>query len=572
MFTQAGSVEIIVGPPGTGKTRRLMDIFSAELSAGTAPGAIAATTYSRAARAELQDRCRRDHGLHEEHLPWVRTIHSMAARLLGCTRNDYLSPKTLAEFGEAEGYHFTNWQRARTAERLESDAGEPTPTTEGDRMLSYYEWAQSRGLAPTAALQAMDEPPPDPDAWLDFCARFQSWKEERGLLDFGDILLRAVQAADIVPPVEVALLDEAHDSGPAMQRLMEQWFAGCRRVVVCADMDQCVHEWRGADPSWVRRLIEAHGFETLPQSYRVPRRVQAAAACVIRRNQNRIPQRWRAQDRLGEVRWGPREEGVSIAKAMAQAGVKTYLLYRNRRYLQPDAEGLLADGIPYAIEGRGGPAPLAAPALIQAVNVLRAFAEDKPVETGQLAAAIRDYVPVGPFLKRKRRGQDGGPGEKTWIVQALIAQPGQSTAVTAANFGLLGLINVVRETGATAVIGLGASPRALAYLADLERVHGRVPEPHLILTSWHGSKGREAPVVVCVPDMTRATWRGYCEGQTETENRVAYVAMTRAQEMLYLCEPSDACRGRAFEWPEPRDVEAVLTRLNHASPHGAPHA
>ena len=65
---------------------------------------------------------------------------------------------------------------------------------------------------------------------------------------------------------------------------------------------------------------------------------------------------------------------------------------------------------------------------------------------------------------------------------------------------------------------------------DLEK------EPPITVMTIHGSKGREADMVVIVPDMTQKTYKGYLK-DPEPENRCAYVAVTRAKKELILLKP-----------------------------------
>ena len=66
-----------------------------------------------------------------------------------------------------------------------------------------------------------------------------------------------------------------------------------------------------------------------------------------------------------------------------------------------------------------------------------------------------------------------------------------------------------------------------------------LPEPRFRLATIHATKGREADVVVLVPDMTQATFaqhKSYRPSDREPENRVAYVAVTRARKQLIVVE------------------------------------
>jgi superfamily I DNA/RNA helicase len=78
-----------------------------------------------------------------------------------------------------------------------------------------------------------------------------------------------------------------------------------------------------------------------------------------------------------------------------------------------------------------------------------------------------------------------------------------------------------------------------------------------VLTSVHGAKGREADLVVLLPDLTRSTARGLqrTAAGREAENRVFYVAATRAREDLVIVAP----RGRRhYVFPSFRFEEGRL--------------
>ena len=91
--------------------------------------------------------------------------------------------------------------------------------------------------------------------------------------------------------------------------------------------------------------------------------------------------------------------------------------------------------------------------------------------------------------------------------------------------------------------------RTRQYLRALLARYGRIPEPRVTVTTIHGAKGREAPVVVLVPDMTRTTHEAYMRGSSsarEAETRVAYVGVTRAKERLIVVNPHTR---RYFDFP-----------------------
>jgi superfamily I DNA/RNA helicase len=100
--------------------------------------------------------------------------------------------------------------------------------------------------------------------------------------------------------------------------------------------------------------------------------------------------------------------------------------------------------------------------------------------------------------------------------------------------GLAQMIEAIQRQGPTSVLAK-VSPANLEYFQALLDRYGEIPSPRIRLTSIHGAKGREADLVVLLGDMTRATFAEYQDqqhGGTEAENRVAYVGVTRASEVI----------------------------------------
>jgi len=87
--------------------------------------------------------------------------------------------------------------------------------------------------------------------------------------------------------------------------------------------------------------------------------------------------------------------------------------------------------------------------------------------------------------------------------------------------------------------------RPLEYAASIITKRGReglLDVPRIIPSTIHAAKGGEADIVIIFPDVSQA---GYLElyGSTEGRDaatRLGYVALTRAREELWLCQPVEA--------------------------------
>ena len=91
----------------------------------------------------------------------------------------------------------------------------------------------------------------------------------------------------------------------------------------------------------------------------------------------------------------------------------------------------------------------------------------------------------------------------------------------------------VIKTGWQMLKGIAADERE--YLRSVLRNGEKFyDKPRISISTIHQSKGGEADNVVLLTDMGRLSWEN---SHSDEENRVWYVAATRARENLYVVRP-----------------------------------
>ncbi len=512
---------LVFGPPGTGKTTRLLDLLGSELDAGTPPDRIAFVTFTKAARAEAKGRVLAELGIAEDDLPWFRTVHSAAYRLLGLRGGQVMGVGRWIEFATRYGYDLTNLARADQ----DDDPLAPPKRTPDDLLRAVVEWAKNRRLTIDAALGRCPIAAPAGDVRL-FARRLAAFQEEHGLLGFSD-MLEEVVSQDLRPNVSVAFIDEAQDLSPLQIAVVEAWFRDCERVYVGGDDDQAIFSFQGAEPSWLLSLnARSTAVEILRRSYRVPGRVHALARRIIGQNRMRVAKPYEPREDGGEIAV-LRAEDVLDAVGDARS---VFILSRNRIFLGPWAEWLLQAGEPFASDRRASLSPLDDQKVCRALATGVRLREGKPIDARDLESLLA-FIPsrgVGllPHGVKKRAERAEGELARTELAGA---------------WGLGHLLAVLDVKGPAHLL-LRLPSKDRDYLERLLARHdNHVPEPRFRLLTIHGAKGREADVVVVIPDMTRASYAEYIQGGAEgeeAENRVAYVAVTRARQRLVLVEPT----------------------------------
>ena len=94
------NMHIYLASAGTGKTHKLMDIVQKHLDDGLPPEKVAFVTFTKAGAQVAQLRAAEQFGYPLSRLPNFRTIHSMAFRGVGASRDKMMNYEKYRQFGE----------------------------------------------------------------------------------------------------------------------------------------------------------------------------------------------------------------------------------------------------------------------------------------------------------------------------------------------------------------------------------------------------------------------------------------------------------------------------------------
>lgn len=490
-------IEIILGPPGTGKTTTLLDIVDDTLKAGTAPDRIAYISFTRRAAEEAIDRACSKFKQERAGFPYFRTIHSLCYRMLGLRSSDILTGKKFNDFAD--------WCGIRVTGRAWSDDGLLSAFETGDRILFMENLSRIRCVPLREQYDLGD----DGLNWneVDRVARaLAQYKQRHGLLDYTDMLTEFMRAGGR-PTLDLLVVDESQDLSQLQWRIVRKLMERAKRTVVAGDDDQAIYRWAGAD---VETLIGLEGnVRVLGQSWRCPRLIQQLSNEVISNVMHRRPKKWKARKGTGVI-----ERESAFDRTEVGGTESTLVLARNQYILREQVEPeLKRRGIVYEL---GGKSSLNMDAL-RAAESWEGIRNGKDISLGE-AKNMYEFLSSGSGVKRgfKKLTQFGED---------------QSAMVNSDDLRLLG--GLVMDGGKPWFDALERLPvEDMAYMRQArERGQKLRDRPSVRLSTIHSAKGAEANHVVLMSEMAR---RSHYEMQQspEDEARVWYVGVTRAREKL----------------------------------------
>ncbi len=494
-------VEIVLGPPGTGKTTTLLGEVERELAAGTPPDRIGYVTFTtRGANEAIERACRR-FKLEAAQLPFFRTLHSLCYRSLGLRGGDMLVGKAFFEFADHARIEVTG--------RAWSDDGLMSSFKQGDRILFMENLARIRQVP----LREQYESNHDFLPWneVDRVSRtLVNWKLTRGLLDYTDMLSQFV-AHDQDVGIKKLFVDEAQDLSSLQWSVVDLLARSADRVVIAGDDDQAIYRWAGAD---VEHLIAMDGdSRVLGKSYRCPPVVQQLSDQIIGGVKNRRPKKWKAKTGgRGTIEQQAAFEGASV-DGEGSVLVLTRNVYVLREQVEP---ALRKEGVVYE---RNGKSSIDA-GILQAVVSWETLRKSEEITLGD---ARRMYEHIASITGVKR-------GHKKLITF------GDDPDVPVSMRDLIdhgGLLVDPKKIWHDALDRLPQEDMSYMLAARRRGERLRGGKPRVRLSTIHSAKGGEADHVVLMKEMAKRTYAEMAQSP-EDERRCWYVGVTRAREKLTI--------------------------------------
>lgn len=352
---------LILAGAGSGKTRVLVHRIAWLMSVEEAsPFSVMAVTFTNKAAAEMRGRIEElMHGTASG--MWCGTFHGICHRIL---RAHYLDAKLLEDFQIIDSD-----DQQRLLKRLIKAHNLDDKQWPARQVAWWINNQKDEGLR-SAHINAFD---PVTQTYLKLYTAYQEACDRAGLVDFAEILLRALELLrgnqhireHYQARFKHILVDEFQDTN-AIQYAWLRMMAGAQsNVMIVGDDDQSIYGWRGARVENIEKFTrEFPSVNTirLEQNYRSTKTILEASNTLIANNSERMGKQLWTEGLVGEPisvysAYNELDEArfvVSKIKGWQEQGgtlTDCAILYRNNAQSRVLEEALLQASLAYRIYG-----------------------------------------------------------------------------------------------------------------------------------------------------------------------------------------------------------------------------
>lgn len=573
----------VVAGPGSGKTRTIISRAAYMISEGIKPENILMFTFTNKAAGEIRERIENLIGDDARGIT-VGTYHSICSRLL-------------RKYAEYLGYrsNFSIYDDEDKLKVLKKIVD--TDNIKCELVGKYVSRWKERLVSPSSAILNAEKSVEAIAA--EYYQAYQKELKKRNVFDFDDLIYMTIKLMRDFPEVkekinrrfQYVISDEYHDSSRADVELIKLLAGDHNNICLILDDEQSIYSFRGSDLDAVLSVTDYFpDMKTfvLRRNYRSTKRIVQAARSVITNNSGQIKKEIFTENELGEqVAYlefdSAQKEANNIVKLIMRLKRKGFeykdiaILYRMSYLSRVVEEAFLENGIPYTIIGglpfyarkeikdvmayvRLAVNPYDIEAFERVINTpkrgigkksiakIREVANDENSDriniieaceraklSGKAKQSLSDFVSLIQSI-RKSIEENVSPKQ---ILEQIVHETAYCSYLLKEKEGEDRLANVEELISiASQYDTLEDFFYNMSLFSDISEAN-EDSQSRVQMLTMHAAKGLEFKVVFIIGANEGITphWRAETTKEIEEERRLFYVAMTRAEKLLFITRP-----------------------------------
>ncbi len=297
---------LVFAVAGAGKTTSMVHRIRALVEQGVPSKRILASSFSRSTVGDLE---RGLAGLGVEGVQ-CRTLHSLGRSFIAEAERRGHRPRQLSN-GEVDPASMARILAAKARTQLAIERSIDTSAlgiAQSDVEDQISAWKTRLAYAhldkedlPDTALEHATEAQHENEDFLTLYRYAERLREERGWITFDDMLREGWEVlmryddvrAEAQGQFDYVLVDEFQDVSPVQALLLDVVTEPHRNYMAIGDDDQCIYEWRGADPSFILDFAERYDADeyVISDNFRSTGQQTSLAHAVITQNEQRHAKR-----------------------------------------------------------------------------------------------------------------------------------------------------------------------------------------------------------------------------------------------------------------------------------------
>jgi len=558
-------VKMVVSGPGTGKTTTVTYFLSRIIKREKAlPEEILAVTFTNKAAEEMKKRVEEMTG----ERPHVSTIHYFAARIL----REFPARGYSSDF-----YIVDDKEQFRLIARMSRELKLDKHPNEVMEKLTLARNLRDRNILLREGLEG-------------FYHQYLAYLREQRSIDFDGLLTWCLDTLEKKPAAlrscqarfKYLLIDEFQDISPLQYVIIRLLAQGWGNLICVGDFDQGIYSFRGADINIMLNLKKDFPRLTtyyLERNYRSTQKIVRAANHLIRHNTRREDKpHWTERKEGEEIKiksfQDARKEAdfiSSFIKSEVQRG-KSYsdfgVIYRVNTLSQILESTFSGESIPYLV--MGGPGYFQRAEVQDVLSFFKLAADHRDANAFNRAALVlarmqgssfRSLKANGDLMEAARKAKESYIRQLPGIVQDLSSRS-SLLEIYRLVLHYTGYLNFLKKDKSSAgekkvdhveyleevISGFSQKSNCLGDFLDFVEKTGAASPYHdsVKLLTIHSAKGLEFNTVFLAgaTENMLPHYRNQSPEEVEEERRLFYVAVTRAQNRLFITCPKVKKQGK----------------------------